>query len=60
MNLKLPSSGQVLTEAMIVIAGAVVAAWFIGQAGPLRDWIAAQWGQARPGGGCNCGGGQGA
>lgn len=45
-------AADITREAIIVIAGALVAAWIVGQSPALRDWIARQWGQARPG--CDC------
>lgn len=46
------TGGQVVREAVLVIAGAVLAALVIGQSPAVREWIARQWGQARPG--CDC------
>lgn len=45
----LPRPAEVAREAIIVIAGAVLAAWIIGQAPALRAWIKQQWdGTPRP------------
>lgn len=41
-----PSFGEVAREAVIVLGGAVLAAWAIGQVPQLRDWIKQQWGGA--------------
>lgn len=45
MNLKaiIPKPVDVGREAVIVIAGAIVAALVIGYMPGLRDWIKAQW-----------------
>lgn len=45
MSLKniIPAPADVGKEAIIVIAGALVAALVIGQLPGLRDWIKAQW-----------------
>lgn len=44
----LPSSREVLKETIIVLAGAVLAAFIVGQLPPLRAWMRAQWGEAKP------------
>lgn len=46
MNLKaiIPRPTEIGREAVIVIAGAIVAAIIMSQAGGLRDWIKRQWG----------------
>jgi hypothetical protein len=45
---------RLAVEAAIVIGGAVLAAWIVGQSPGLREWIARQWGQA--GARCDCAG----
>ena len=42
-----PSWQEVAREAIIVVAGAALAALVVGQVKPLRDWIARQWGPAQ-------------
>lgn len=51
MNLKniIPAPAEVGKEAVIVIAGALIAALVIGQLPGLRDWIKAQWGSTTSG-----------
>lgn len=45
----IPKPAEVAREALIVLAGAVVAAFVIGQIPAVRDWIKAQWdGAPRP------------
>ena len=39
----LPSVPEVTREALIVLAGAMVAAFVVGQLPGMRDWIKAQW-----------------
>jgi hypothetical protein len=39
----IPSAPEVTREALIVIAGAVLAAAVIGQLPGVREWIKAQW-----------------
>lgn len=39
----LPSAPEVVREAVIVIAGAAIAAAIVGQVPRLRAWIKAQW-----------------
>ena len=41
-------------EAVIVLAGAVLAAFIIGNVPQLREWIARQWGNEKRGASCNC------
>lgn len=50
MNIKpfVPTVPEVTREALIVLAGALLAAWIIGQSPPVRDWIKKQWGGAMP------------
>lgn len=45
------TAADLAREAAIVIGGALVAAWLIGQAPELRAWISRQW----SGPGCDCG-----
>jgi hypothetical protein len=45
-------TSRLAVEAAIVIGGAVLAAWIVGQSPAVRDWIRQQWGPARPG--CDC------
>lgn len=47
----IPTAPEVLREALIVIAGALLAAVIVGQLPPVRRWIKAQWdGANNPGG----------
>lgn len=47
----IPSAPEVVREAIIVIAGALLAAFVVGQLPPVRRWIKAQWdGANTPGG----------
>lgn len=47
--------GEAVTrETIVVLAGAVLAAWIIGNVPELRDWIARQWGAAKGGTRCSC------
>lgn len=39
----IPSAPEVVREAIIVIAGALLAAMIVGQLPPVRRWIKAQW-----------------
>jgi hypothetical protein len=48
MSKWIPSAPEVSREALVVIAGALIAAWIIGQSPPVRDWIKKQWGGALP------------
>ena len=45
MKLKtiIPTAPSVLKEALIVVAGAVIAAAVVGYFPALRDWIKTQW-----------------
>lgn len=47
---QLPTAGTVAREAIVVVAGAVAAAWLIGKFPALRSWIDRQW----SGQDCNC------
>lgn len=40
----IPKPAEVSREALVVILGAIVAAFIIGQLPPVRDWIKKQWG----------------
>lgn len=42
--MKLPALSKVTQEAAIVLGGAILAAFVIGQFPGLRDWIKKQWG----------------
>lgn len=42
MNL-LPRPADIVTEAITVVAGALLAALLVGQLPGLREWIAEQW-----------------
>ncbi len=44
----LPSPKDVIKEALVVLGGAVLAAYIIGQVPQLRTWMKAQWGGAIP------------
>lgn len=44
----IPSLPEVTREAIIVLAGALLAALIVGQSPPLRNWIKKQWGGALP------------
>lgn len=48
MKAFIPSLPEVTREAIIVLAGALIAAWIVGQSPPVRNWIKAQWGGALP------------
>jgi hypothetical protein len=39
----LPSGAQVAREAVTVLAGAILAAWIVGQFPAVKRWIAEQW-----------------
>lgn len=39
----IPAPAEIAREALIVIAGAVIAAAVVGAVPALRDWIKAQW-----------------
>lgn len=39
----IPRPAEVLREAVVVIGGAVLAAWVIGQFPGLKAWIKEQW-----------------
>lgn len=39
----MPAASDVAREAVIVVAGAVIAAAIVGQLPALRDWIKRQW-----------------
>lgn len=41
--MKLPSMSAIVTEGMIVLGGAILAALIIGQLPGLRTWIKDQW-----------------
>lgn len=41
-----PIAKAIGREAVVVVGGALLAAWIIGQVPQLRDWIKAQWGGA--------------
>ena len=42
----IPSLPEVGRETIIVLAGALAAAFIIGQLPPVREWIRKQWGGA--------------
>lgn len=44
----LPSSREVVKETIIVLAGAMLAAFIVGQLPPVRAWMRAQWDGAAP------------
>ena len=44
----IPTGSEVAREAIIVVAGAIVAALVIGQMPRVRDWIKRQWGGNPP------------
>ena len=48
MNIKrlIPAPADIGREAIIVIAGALLAALIIGQLPPVKAWIRRQWGEA--------------
>lgn len=50
MTLKkfVPSVPEIGREAVIVVAGALLAAFIIGQLPGVRAWIRAQWADAKP------------
>lgn len=39
----IPGGTEIVREALIVIGGAIIAAFVIGQLPALRDWIKSQW-----------------
>lgn len=39
----IPKPEGIAREALIVVGGAILAAWIVGQVPPLRDWIKRQW-----------------
>lgn len=39
----IPSAPEVAREALIVVAGALVAAFIVGQLPGVREWIKRQW-----------------
>lgn len=41
--MKLPKAGAIANEAVITIAGAILAAFVIGQLPGLKVWIKRQW-----------------
>lgn len=43
----IPSVPEVTREALIVVAGAALAAFVVGNWPALREWIKAQWGDAQ-------------
>jgi hypothetical protein len=43
-----PNAPEVSREALTVIAGAIVAAWVIGNLPALRAWLQQQWGGTPP------------
>lgn len=44
----IPTAPEVLREALIVIAGAIVAAAAVGAFPQLREWLKQQWGGTPP------------
>ncbi|WP_341903995.1 hypothetical protein [Polaromonas sp. YR568] len=42
----IPTPTEIGREAIIVLAGALVAAFIVGQLPPVREWIRKQWGPA--------------
>lgn len=45
----IPKWTDIGREAVIVVAGAIIAALIVGQMPPVRDWIKKQWGDAHGG-----------
>lgn len=43
MKTLIPSTAELGREALIVLGGAVIAAFIVGQFPQLREWIKAQW-----------------
>lgn len=43
----IPTAPEVAREALIVVGGAILAAFIVSQVPQLRDWIKAQWGGAQ-------------
>lgn len=43
MKAMIPTSPEIIREALIVIGGALLAALVVGQFPQLKDWIKAQW-----------------
>jgi len=44
----LPQSKEVIKESIVVLGGAILAAFVIGQFPQLRAWMRAQWGGSNP------------
>lgn len=44
----IPKPVEIGREALIVLAGAIIAAAVVGQFPALRDWMRAQWGGTPP------------
>ncbi len=47
----IPGVPEIARETLVVLAGALVAAFIIGQLPGVRAWIRAQWADAQPPGG---------
>lgn len=44
----LPTPSELTRETLIVLGGALIAAFIVGQSPTLRAWIKRQWGGAMP------------
>lgn len=44
----IPKPAEITREAIIVMGGALLAAFIIGNMPSVREWIKTQWGGARP------------
>lgn len=44
----LPTPSELTRETLIVLGGALLAAFIVGQSPALRNWIKKQWGGAMP------------
>lgn len=44
----LPAPREIVKEAIVVLGGAVLAAFIIGQVPQLRTWMKQQWGGSNP------------
>lgn len=39
----IPSGSAIVKQALVTVAGAVLAAWIVGQLPQVRDWMRRQW-----------------
>lgn len=52
----IPSTHEIVREALILIGGAILAALILSQAPRLREWITTNTRGGSGSGGCSCGG----